>query len=98
MVNHPNRRKTFKVSALPGSSEAEGETHFAVRGPRVDEFAEMDRIASVMQRALNAPEPLTAIERKAIRTALAFALSGEPDDGWPASLLDAMRGAHAKLS
>jgi hypothetical protein len=64
----------------------------------VDEFAEMDRIASVMQRALNAPEPLTAFERKAIRTALAFALSGEPDDGWSASLLDAMRGAQAKLS
>jgi hypothetical protein len=30
----------FKVYAIPGASDTGGETHFAVKGPRVDEFTE----------------------------------------------------------
>lgn len=90
-------RKTFKVAPLPGSSEDAREAHFAVRGSRVNEFAEMDRIAGVMQRALNGPEPLTAFEVKAIRTALGFALAGEIEESWSEKLVEAMKSAHEKL-
>jgi hypothetical protein len=97
MVNHPNRRRTFKVQPLHGSSDTARECHFAVRGPRMDGFAEMDRVAGVMQRALNAPEPLTGAEYSAVRAALGFTLAGETDC-FSDAVVRAMRSAHSKLS
>jgi hypothetical protein len=41
---------------MPGSSDTVGETHLAVRGPRVNEFAVQERIARLLEAVLNAAD------------------------------------------
>lgn len=79
MVNHPSRRPRYKVWPVPGSSDTNAETHFAVKGPDVEYFARMGELAKVMQTALNRDpdRDLTASELSAVRTAIGFALAGE---------------------
>jgi hypothetical protein len=78
--------KRYKVWPVPGSSDTNDETHFAVAGPDVAIFPRMKELAATMQRALNAaerPPPrkrLTPVERAAIVDALGFVLAGE--DPW----------------
>jgi hypothetical protein len=66
---------------MPGSSDIEGEAHFAVTGPGVDDFAKAALLARTMQRALNAKPatPLTAAERMAVRRVIGLTLAGETD-------------------
>ena len=54
MATRPRKQaKRFTVWSLPNASDVAGEAHFAVSGPRVDEFDECERYALTMQRALN---------------------------------------------
>jgi len=83
---------------MPGSSDTEGEAHFSVIGPDVDDFAKAEKIARTMQRALNAKPagPLSAAERMAVRKAIGFVLAGESE--FDTATLDAIYRAHLKLS
>lgn len=45
--------KRFTVRPIPNASDDEA-THFAITGPDVDKFTEMDRIAKFLEAALNA--------------------------------------------
>lgn len=76
-----NRTRRYKVYPRPAMSDDEGETYFVVTGPRVNEFAVMEQLAAVMQRALNHPK-LTPRQRNVMRSALAFAMAGEHPEDW----------------
>jgi hypothetical protein len=87
----------YRVRPAPQESDEDPFTYFAVDGPRVDVFTEMDRLAGIMQRALNAKPKagLTPAEWRAVRLALGFALAGEHD--WPANTVNAMKRVLEKL-
>ena len=87
--------RNYKVRSMPGSSDTEGEAHFAVFGPDVDDFAKAALLARTMQRALNA-KPLSRAERMAVRKAIGFVLAGESE--FDMATLDAINRAHLKLS
>ena len=55
-------RKRYKVRPAPGISEDAGITYMAVIGPRVGEFAFMERMARVLEAALNAADAFAATE------------------------------------
>lgn len=86
MANHPNRSRFYKVEPLHGSSDTEGEAHFAVRGPRINELAVQAALATLMQKALNVGRGkggrLTESEWDAVYSAVQFVLAGE--DPWEA--------------
>lgn len=57
MVNHPNRAKPFRVTAMPASSDNAHEIHLRITGRGVDTtFEQMDRIAKFLEHSLNAAE------------------------------------------
>ena len=66
MANHPNRRR-YKVWPLPGSSDTDAYTAFAVSGHQVEYFAKMDELAKIMQRALNEPAAVMHGYRRRLR-------------------------------
>jgi hypothetical protein len=47
-------KRTYRVLPSPNTSDEAGVTHFTIEGPRLDEFAEMDRIAKLLEAVLNA--------------------------------------------
>jgi hypothetical protein len=99
MTNHPNRKACYKVRPIPGSSDHEGEVHFAVIGPDVGFFARQHELAKTMQRALNTAG-MTPRERKVIHSALSAALAGEWSAGdfcWTEADADAAKSVLDRL-
>lgn len=56
-----NAQKNYQVRPAPTIGEESEFTYFAVIGPRVDEYAVMDKIARIMENALNQNDVLTTI-------------------------------------
>jgi hypothetical protein len=99
MVNHPNRNRLYRVQPIPNASDVRGESHFAVRGPRIEEYAICESLADVMQRALNIGRRggphLTPEEKHALSLAARRVLADEHD--WSDVDLAALHRAQAKL-